>query len=97
MTEVLYCIRYEMATSIEDILARCIGLQLFSWREAITAAPVVARCLADELGWSQSQMQEAVSQYTGKINRFLEVVGLSDRDSKLKASWSYGFSEVKKV
>jgi glycerol-3-phosphate dehydrogenase len=97
IAEVVYCIRFEMATSIEDILARRIGLQLFSWREAITAAPVVARCLADELGWSQSQMQEAVGQYTGKINRFLEVAGLSDRDSELRASWSYGFSEVKKV
>jgi glycerol-3-phosphate dehydrogenase len=97
MAEVLYCIRFEMATSIEDILARRIGLQLFSWRDAMTAGPVVARCLADELGWSQSQMHGVMDQYNHKINRFLEAAGLSDPDSELKASWSYGFSEVKKV
>jgi glycerol-3-phosphate dehydrogenase len=97
MAEILYSIRSEMATSIEDILARRIGLQLFSWRDAISAAPVVAQCLAEELGWSQIQMQEAVDQYTGKIHRFLEVAGLSAPDPKLKSSWSYGFSEVKRA
>ena len=63
--------------TIEDILARRIGLQLFSWRDAITAAPIVAACLADELGWSLAQSQEAIQRYTDKINRLLVAVGLS--------------------
>jgi len=68
--------RYEMAVSIEDILARRTGLQLFSWGYAIPAAPHLAQCLADELGWSGTQKQEAVKPYVKKINRFLEVGGI---------------------
>jgi glycerol-3-phosphate dehydrogenase len=97
--EVLYTIRYEMAVSIEDILARRTGLQLFSWEYAITAAPHVAQCLADELGWSGTQKREAVNQYIKKINRFLEVAGISagpsEEDSELKTSGTKGFSEVR--
>jgi glycerol-3-phosphate dehydrogenase len=74
---VVYSIRYEMAVSIEDILARRIGLQLFSWRDAITAAPIVAAYLADELGWTSTQSQEAIQRYREKINRLLVAVGLA--------------------
>jgi glycerol-3-phosphate dehydrogenase len=95
--EVLYSIRYEMAVSIEDILARRTGLQLFSWEYAIPAAPHVAQCLADELGWSETQKQEAVTQYTKKINRFLEVAGLSEEDSEWKTSGTKGFSEARRA
>jgi glycerol-3-phosphate dehydrogenase len=95
--EVLYSIRYEMAVSIEDILARRTGLQLFSWGYAIPAAPHVAQCLADELGWSETQKQEAVNQYIKKINRFLEVAGLSEEDSEWKTSGTKGFSEARRA
>jgi glycerol-3-phosphate dehydrogenase len=83
LAEVLYCIRYEMAVSIEDILARRIGLQLFSWRDAIVAAPIVAQFLEDELGWSQMQTRGAVEQYTNKINRLLATVGLARQAAEL--------------
>jgi glycerol-3-phosphate dehydrogenase len=75
--EVVYCVRHEMAISIEDILARRIGLQMLSWRDAIRAAPVVGALLAQDLGWSAAQMQEAVGQYVSKINRFLGAAGLA--------------------
>jgi len=98
--EVLYSIRYEMAVSIEDILARRTGLQLFSWEYAITAAPHVAQCLADEIGWSETQKQEAINQYIKKINRFLEVAGISagpsEEDSELRTSWTNGLSEARR-
>lgn len=89
-----------MAVSIEDILARRTGLQLFSWEYAITAAPHVAQCLADELGWSETQEREAVDQYIKTITRFLEVAGISagpsEEDSELVTSWTKEFSEVRK-
>ncbi|MGH9726727.1 MAG: glycerol-3-phosphate dehydrogenase/oxidase, partial [Candidatus Acidiferrales bacterium] len=47
--EVAFCARNEMAVTIEDILFRRLGMQLFSWRSAIHAAPVVASILAREL------------------------------------------------
>jgi glycerol-3-phosphate dehydrogenase len=82
LAEVVYGIRYEMAVSIEDILARRIGLQLSSWRDAIVAAPIVAPLLADELGWSQAQMGTAVEEYTNKINRLMVVSGVTGEGSK---------------
>jgi glycerol-3-phosphate dehydrogenase len=100
MAEVLYSIRYEMAVSIEDILARRTGLQLFSWEYAITAAPHVAQCLADELGWSGTQKREAVDLYINKITRFLKVAGISagpaEEDSELGTSATKGYLEVRR-
>jgi glycerol-3-phosphate dehydrogenase len=74
--EIVYSIRYEMARSVEDILARRIGLQLYGWSIAIAAAPVVGTYLANELGWTDTQRQKAVREYEDKINRLMEVAGL---------------------
>lgn len=74
--EVVYCARHEMAVTVEDVLARRIGLQFFSWRMAIEAAPVVARHLARELGWTEQQKQPAIHGYVGKIEHSLEAIGL---------------------
>ena len=79
--EVVYSSRHEMATGIEDVVARRIGLQLFSWRDAVRAAPVVSHLLAEELGWSTSQMHVAVDEYVGKINRYLVTAGLEPQIS----------------
>jgi glycerol-3-phosphate dehydrogenase len=73
--EVLYCIRQEMAVSIEDILSRRLGLQPYDWKLAIQAAPVVASHLAGELGWSDPQKHEAIRRYATKIERFLVAIG----------------------
>ncbi|HVS82729.1 MAG TPA: FAD-dependent oxidoreductase [Pyrinomonadaceae bacterium] len=75
--EIVFAIREEMAESIEDILARRIGLQVYDWRLTIQAAPVVAFHLAQELGWSPSETHHAVELYTSKVNRMLETIGLA--------------------
>ena len=62
--------------SIEDILARRIGLQLFSWEQAIAAAPVVGSLLAREFGWSSTERQQRVEEYSGKIVRLMQLAGL---------------------
>ncbi len=74
--EVVYSIRHEMAVTIEDVLARRVGLQFFSWRDAIKAAPVVGYLLAEELDWSADQTQTAIVEYKDKINRYLKTAGL---------------------
>jgi glycerol-3-phosphate dehydrogenase len=74
--EVVYCARNEMAVTIEDVLARRIGLQFFSWKLAIEAAPIVAQDLARELAWSEQQKQRAVHDYVSKIERSLDAIGL---------------------
>ena len=87
--EVLYCVRREMATSIEDILVRRLGLQLFDWNLALEAAPVVARILAQELGWSQAVKAEALHHYIGRIRRLQDKIGLVEATSL--AEYAAGF------
>jgi len=43
--EIVYCIRNEMAETIEDLLARRTGAQMYGWKDAIEGAPVWLRCL----------------------------------------------------
>jgi glycerol-3-phosphate dehydrogenase len=74
--EVVHCVRHEMALSIEDILFRRLGVQLYSWRSAIHAAPVVSAILGDELGWSDDVVASATREYVTRINRYLEAAGL---------------------
>ena len=73
--QVVYAAREEMALTIEDVLARRTGLQLFGWRLAVRAAPVVAAQLRRELGWSAAQQAAAVEEYVGRINHMLEAAG----------------------
>ena len=73
--EVLYCIRREMAVSIEDVLSRRLGLQQYDWKLAMQAAPVVASYLASELGWSGLQKDEEIRRYVTQIDRFLVAIG----------------------
>ncbi len=76
LAEVTYGLREEMATSIEDVLARRTGLQLFSWEQAQAAAPMVGVIMARELGWLPSQQKAAVEEYVKKIGRLMQLMGL---------------------
>ena len=74
--QVVYAVRREMAVTIEDVLARRIGLQWFSWRSAVQAAPVAARLMQRELQWADAQTETFIQQYTDRVNRMLETAGL---------------------
>ena len=75
---VVYCAREESAQTIEDVLARRLGLQLYDWRASILAAPVVGELLGRELGWSEREKSEQVARYVEKIRGFLRELGLSE-------------------
>lgn len=75
--EVVYSVRQEMAATIEDVLARRIGMQMYSWRDAIDAAPAVGSLMAAELQWSDVYTRDAVTRYVEKILRLLDSAGLS--------------------
>jgi glycerol-3-phosphate dehydrogenase len=79
--EVVYVVRREMAATIEDVLARRIGLQLYSWRDAIAAAPTVGSLMARELNWSSSPTEAAIAGYVRKIRHLLDAAGLSQEGS----------------
>ncbi len=76
--EIVYAIQSDMAVSIDDILARRIGLQFYSWKLAAQAAPIVGQFLAREYGWSDERRQHAVDEYVGKLRRMSETAGLGN-------------------
>src|SRR5258708_33032054 len=59
--EIIFCIRYEMAETIEDLVARRTGMQFHGWREAFEVAPRVAELLAQEKHWEASEKAEAAA------------------------------------
>lgn len=85
--EVAYCVRHEMAITIEDVLFRRTGVQLYSLQSAIKAAPAVASILREELDWSIDEERSAVAEYVKKIRRFQQLSGsegqsmVTDEDS----------------
>jgi glycerol-3-phosphate dehydrogenase len=74
--EVVFAAREEMAATIEDVLARRTGLQMYGWREAMRAAPTVADLLARELGWPEPAKRAAVDGYTTKIQKSMQTLGI---------------------
>jgi glycerol-3-phosphate dehydrogenase len=74
--EVVYAVRYEMALTIEDVLARRIGLQFFSWSDCIDAAPIVGPLMQKELEWTNAFTSDAVAGYVKKIQHLLDSAGL---------------------
>jgi glycerol-3-phosphate dehydrogenase len=75
--EALFAIRDEMAISVEDVLARRLGVQTHSWSAAIEAAPVVADILAHELGWTETVKKEALARYRIKIRGLMQTAGVA--------------------
>jgi glycerol-3-phosphate dehydrogenase len=53
--EVIWAARYEMARSVEDVLARRTRALFLNARAALEAAPAVADLLAQELGWNEAR------------------------------------------
>lgn len=74
--EVVYGVREELAANIEDLISRRIGLQYYSWRDAIKAAPVVGSLMAQELQWTSAEEHEAATRYVERINFFMQRAGL---------------------
>ena len=76
--ELVFCIRQEMAETIEDLLARRTGTQLQGWRQTLKAAPAAGALLAKEKNWDSAKTEAAVSEYSGKIRGFLKELALSE-------------------
>src|SRR5262245_38045317 len=75
--EVIYAVHYEMATTIEDVLSRRLGMQFYSWSDCIDAAPIVGSLMQNELGWTNTFTRDAVASYVQKIHRLMDSAGLS--------------------
>jgi len=73
LREVVWAVRYEMARTVEDVLARRTRALFLDARAAIEAAPKVAELLARELGrsdaWRDRDLQQFVDLANGYIYR----------------------------
>jgi glycerol-3-phosphate dehydrogenase len=75
--EVVYVVRSEMATTIEDVLVRRLGMQFYSWSDCIEAAPIVGSLMPRELKWTKASTRDAVASYVQAIHRLMDSAGLS--------------------
>ncbi|MEN0053229.1 MAG: glycerol-3-phosphate dehydrogenase/oxidase [Mucilaginibacter sp.] len=69
--EVIWGVRYEMARSVEDILARRVRALFLNARAAIDMAPQVASLMAAELGKNAAWQKEQVESFTILANGYL--------------------------
>jgi glycerol-3-phosphate dehydrogenase len=61
--EAIYAVRHEMATTLDDVLARRTRAHLFDRPASVAAAPDVAALMADELGWSTDETARQLDAY----------------------------------
>lgn len=71
LAEVVWAIRYEMATTVEDVLARRVRLLFLDARAAIECSNKVAQLLADELGHDEIWIQNQLEDFKNVANGFL--------------------------
>ena len=61
--EVIWAVRYEMARSLEDVLARRVRMLFLNARAAYVAAPAVAGLMAEELDRNETWIKEQVESF----------------------------------
>jgi glycerol-3-phosphate dehydrogenase len=76
--EALYAARYEMATTLDDVLSRRTRARLRGRDATAAAAPAVAELIAAELGWSVEEQARQVADYRAAAAREREVPGLPE-------------------
>lgn len=72
--EALYAARYEMATTLDDVLSRRTRARLLNRDATAAAADDVAELLADELGWSPEERDRQVAAYRAVADREREPI-----------------------
>jgi len=61
--EAVYAVRHEMATTLDDILARRTRAHLFDRPASLATAPAVAALIGPELGWSTDETNRQLDAY----------------------------------
>jgi glycerol-3-phosphate dehydrogenase len=69
--EVVWAVRYEMARTIEDVLARRIRILFLDAKAAIEAAPKVAAIIAEELKYDGEWMRLQLADFINLANGYL--------------------------
>ncbi|HZG26147.1 MAG TPA: FAD-dependent oxidoreductase, partial [Chitinophagaceae bacterium] len=69
--EVLWAVRYEMARTIEDVLARRLRILFLDAKAALDAAPMVAEIIAEELGYDDEWKNQQLADFSRLANQYL--------------------------
>jgi len=69
--EVIWAIRYEMAQTVEDVLARRLRLLFVDARAAIAASSITAHLIAVELGKDEYWQDRQVALFIELANNYL--------------------------
>ena len=72
--EAIFAVRYEMATTVDDILSRRTRARLETRDASADAAAAVAALLAPELGWDETEQARQVADYRARIDEELEAI-----------------------
>jgi glycerol-3-phosphate dehydrogenase len=75
--EAVYAARHEMATTLDDVLARRTRARLLARDASIAAAPAVAGLLAPELGWDEAAQAAQVRAYVDAATEERDAAGLA--------------------
>jgi glycerol-3-phosphate dehydrogenase len=67
--EAVHAARCEMATTLDDVLLRRTRAHLLDREASLAAAPSVARLLAPELGWDETEVEAQVAAYRAICDR----------------------------
>ncbi len=67
--EAIYAVRHEMATTLDDVLARRTRARLLARDTSRAAAADVARLVAPELGWDDARVAREVDEYRAACDR----------------------------
>jgi glycerol-3-phosphate dehydrogenase len=65
--EALYAVRHEMATTVDDVLARRTRARLQARDASAVAAPAVAALIGPELGWSAEEQARQADAYVALV------------------------------
>jgi glycerol-3-phosphate dehydrogenase len=76
--EAVFAVRFEMATTLIDVLARRTRAHLQHREACLAAAPVVAELLARELGWSDAEATAQVAAYRALCDAELTAATVPD-------------------
>jgi glycerol-3-phosphate dehydrogenase len=74
--EAVYAARYEMATSVDDVLSRRTRARLLARDASAAAAAAVGELIAPELGWSADDVARDVAAYRASVERERDAAGL---------------------
>ncbi|HUS14992.1 MAG TPA: glycerol-3-phosphate dehydrogenase/oxidase, partial [Chloroflexia bacterium] len=67
LAEVVYACRYEMALTLEDVLARRTRIAIEDWHQGAQCALDVATRMAAELGWDAAELARQIGVYLATV------------------------------